>query len=371
MAGSYTKIGNKYRVTLELGTDENGKRLRKYVTVTKESEAKKIINEFEYNKQRNLLVKFSEMKIREFIEHWMDNYVKFNCEETTIYGYRNIINNHILPYLGEIKLQELHTMHIQQYYKQLMELKKLSSVTVHKHHAVLRKALDYALKHQLVYRNVADAVSLPKKERFKGKTYTKEQLNKLLEMVVDTKLELPVFLGGYLGLRRGEITGLKWKNVDLENRLVHVHEVRTSAGEKVIIKKPKSEKSRRSIYIVDELYEVLIKHKNLQSEYKKLFGKEYQNTGYVVVREDGKPYRVNTVTEQFKKFLEDNNLPQIRLHDLRHTFSSILYNEGVDLKAISEVLGHSDISTTNSIYTHLFDVTHKKTVSVMSKALRK
>lgn len=371
MAGSYSRIGSKYRVTLELGTDGAGKRLRKYITVSKESEAKRIITEFEYNKQRDLLVKYEEIKFCEFLEHWMDNYVKYNCEETTIYGYRNIINKHVLSCLGEIQLQKLQTMHIQQYYKQLMDIKNLSAVTVHKHHAVIRKALDYALKQQLVYRNVADAVSLPKKGRFKGKTYTKEQLNKLLEMVADTKLELPIFLGGYLGLRRGEITGLKWKNVDLDNRLVHIHEVRTSAGEKVIIKEPKSEKSRRSIYIVDELYEVLVKHKNSQSEYKKLFGREYQNSGYVVVREDGKPYRVNTVTEQFKKFLEDNDLPQIRLHDLRHTFSSILYHEGVDLKAISEVLGHSDISITNNIYTHLFDVTHKKTVSAMSEALRK
>ncbi len=91
-----------------------------------------------------------------------------------------------------------------------------------------------------------------------------------------------------------------------------------------------------------------------------MLGDEYIDSGYVYVHDNGKPNRVKSVTEQFKKFLEKNNLPKIRLHDLRHTFASILYEEGVDLKVISEAMGHSDLGTTNKIYTHRFDKTHKK-----------
>lgn len=184
-------------------------------------------------------------------------------------------------------------------------------------------------------------------------------------------MELPIYLAGYLGLRREEIVGLKWKYVDFEQRLIHISEVRTSAGSKEIIKKPKTEQSKRILYMTDELLQVLSKTKKRQDDYKGLLVDEYVDSGFVYVRDNGEPYRVNTLTEQFKAFLERNMLPKIRLHDLRHTFASILYEAGVDLKAISEALGHSDLATTNKIYTHRFDKTHMKTVSALSEALKR
>jgi integrase len=361
MAGSISKIGNKFRVTFDFGMDANGKRLRKTVTASTESDAKKLLNEFEYNQQRNLVVQNMKMTFVEFLNHWLDNYVKYNCEETTLYGYNNIIFKHIAPYLGNFELQKLQPFHIQQYYKHLLDEKKLSPNTVHKHHACIRKAMDYGLKQQFVYRNVSDAVTLPKKERFVGQSYTKDELNTLLASVRDSQLELPVNLAGYLGLRREEIIGLKWKNINFNQRVIHIVEVRTSAGSKEVIKAPKTEKSKRDLHISDELLEVLLRGKCRQDEYK--------DTGYVYVRDDGRPYRVNTVTEQFKVFLERNGLPKIS-HDLWHTFASILYEAGVDLKAISEALGHSDLGTTNKIYTHRFDKIHKSTVNALSSALR-
>jgi hypothetical protein len=172
MAGSIHKVGKKFRVTYEQGIDNEGKRIRSYETVTTETDAKRLLNDFEYNQQRSLLVKSSDIGLTEFLEIWMSNYVKRNCEETTIYGYRNIMNKHVAPFIGNFKLQKLEPSHIQSYYSHLMDDKSLSPNTVHRHHAVLRKALDYALKQQYVYRNAADAVSLPKKKRFTGKTYT-------------------------------------------------------------------------------------------------------------------------------------------------------------------------------------------------------
>ncbi|WP_233281093.1 site-specific integrase [Paenibacillus algicola] len=301
----------------------------------------------------------------------MDNYVKYNCEETTMYSYKNIIYKHVIPYLGTFELQKLQPVFIQQYYKHLMDDKGLSPNTAHKHHACIRKSLDYALKQQFVHRNVSDdAVTLPKKEKFTGQSYyTKEQLNTLLEMVKDTRLEFPIYSAGYLGLRREEIVGLRWQYVDLAKRLIHIEEVRTSAGSQEVVKTPKTEKSRRVLFITEELLEVLLKVKSKQDNHKRILGENYMDSGYVFTHDNGKPYRVNYITKAFKDFLEKNNLPKIRLHDLRHTFASILYEAGVDLKAISEALGHSDLGTTNKIYTHRFDKTHKKTVTAMSEAL--
>ncbi|CAH1218936.1 Tyrosine recombinase XerC [Paenibacillus auburnensis] len=369
MAGSITKVETKFRVTFDFGTDSKGKRIRKYTSASSEAEARKLLNEFEYNQQRNLLVQTTKMTFSEFLEHWIENYVKYNCEETTIYGYRNIIFKHIIPFLGNFELQKLQPAHIQQYYKYLMDDKQLSPNTVHKHHACIRKALDYGLKQQFVHRNVSDAVTLPKKERFVGQSYTRDQLNILLDRVKNTKLELPVYLAGYLGLRREEIVGLQWKYINFKDRSIQIAEVRTSAGSKEIVKAPETEQSKRVLYMTDELFEVLTKARERQEEYKWMLGDEYIDSGYVYIQDNGKPYRVNTLTEQFGLFLERNALPKIRLHDLRHTFASILYEAGVDLKAISEALGYSDLATTNKIYTHRFDKTHKKTINAMSAAL--
>lgn len=366
MPASYHKRGAKYIVYFEQGKDEKGKRIRSTKTVATEEEAIKLKTDFDYKEQRSLLANHNKMTVAGALEYWMDSYVKYNCEETTAYGYRNVIYNHMIPALGTKPVQELQPLDIQRYYKELQDTKNMSPNTVYRHHAVLRKMLDFSLKQQLVYRNVADAVSLPKKRKSIGQAYTKDQLKLLFDKVKGMELELPVLLAGYLGLRRSEITGLKWDCVDFEKRVIRIEEVRTSAGKESVIKAPKTEKSKRVLHMADELYNLLMKHQMHQKAQKEALGTYYDYTGYVVVRENGKPARVNTVTEQFKAFLEKHELPLIRLHDLRHTFASVLYDAGLDLKAISEALGHSEIGTTSRIYTHVFDKTHKKALEAMS-----
>lgn len=358
----------KYQVTFDHGTI-NGKRHKPTKTFNTLEEAEKALTEFKYNKQRNFTVNVNKMTVSEFMNYWMENYVKHKCEETTRYGYNNIIHKHIIPYFGELELQKLQPLHVQQYYNHLIDEKGLSANTVHKHHACIRKSLDFGLKQQLVYRNVADAVELPKKERFEGKSYNKEQLSELLRNVRNTNLEVPIYLASLLGLRREEIVGLRWKNVDLKQRIISIVEVRTTAGKKVIVKGPKTDESRRTLHITDELLDVLLRHKAKQEHFKSLLKSEYVDSGYIYTKDNGKCYRVNSVTEQFSRFLKKHQLPKIRLHDLRHSFASILYSEGVDLKSISEALGHSDLATTNKIYTHRFDKTHMKTMTAMSAAL--
>jgi integrase len=367
--GSIMEMENgKFRVQMDVGK-VNGKRKRNYLTASNLKEAKSLLNEFDYKKQRNLNVEPSKMTFSDLLNKWMDVHVKRKCEETTAYGYRNIINNHIIPYLGDIALQKIKSSDIDKYYDHLMVVKGLSPNTVHKHHANILKALKYGCKHELVYRNAAENVTLPKKIDFEGSYYTVVQVQELLAIVRGTNIELPVFIAILLGLRREEVMGLKWKNVDLLNRIVYIKEVRTSAGGKIVTKPPKNKNSIRNLYITDQLFEILIKHKSKQDEFKRILKNEYNNAGFVYSKDNGEPYRVNNITEEFTKFLAKHGLEKIRFHDLRHTWASILYDEGVDLKAISEGLGHSDLATTNKVYAHRFDKTHKKTVNVMSKVL--
>ncbi|QGQ93783.1 site-specific integrase [Paenibacillus psychroresistens] len=370
MAGYIKKIGDSYRVTFDYGTDTKGKRDRRSKNVSSKKEANALLSEFNTNLNRGIIVTSSKCTIKELMELWLKVHTKNKIwAETTLYGYENIIYKHLIPYLGEIELSKLTALHIQNYYNHLIDDNGLSPNTVHKHHICLKCAINYGKTQDLVYRNVLEAVVLPKIKPFVGGTYESSEIRQLLNKVNDTPIAIAVYLGSYLGLRRSEIIGLRWQFIDLENRTILIKEVRTSAGKKTIIKEPKNASSIRCIHIPADLHDALLKQKDEQAINQKVFKDQYINSDYVFTKNDGSPYRVNSLSEHFSNFLKKNNFKKIRLHDLRHSFASILYDKKVDLMSISEVLGHSNISTTSKIYTHRFDKTHKKTIDIMGLAL--
>lgn len=376
MAGFIRKRGKSYQVILEYGKDAEGNRIRKAITVKTSKEANAILTEHEHNMQNNNYVLPTSMTYAEFLTYWFDNYVKKNCEETTQIGYKHIVEKYLKPKLGIHKLQELQPIHIQKYYKYLMDEVGFSPNTVYRHHANIRKSLDFALKQQFVMRNVADAVELPKRKEFEGSYYTIEQLQHLQELLKGHELEIPINLAIYLGLRRGEIAGLKWKFVNMESHTVEIKEVRVRMSKETITKKPKTKSSIRTLHIPDDLYSLLESHKAKQEQLKKDMGKDYRGGDYVCTKNNGVVFRPEKISMAFKKFLEENNnpekndLPHIRLHDLRHGFATLLYKNGVPIKNISEALGHSDITTTLKVYTHLMDDSRKETIDKMNDMLK-
>lgn len=324
----------KFQVTFDHGRVD-GKRHKPTKTYDTLKEADEALTTFKFNKQNNLSATSNSMSVVDMLDYWMKHYVKDHCEETTRYGYNNIISKHMAPYFGDLKLSDLRPMHIQNYYSYLVKEKALSPNTVHRHHACIRSALNYGVSQEFTHRNAAIALTLPKKNHFEGKAYNEEQMDELLKKINGTKLEVPVYLAGKLGLRREEISGLKWKNVNFEERTINIVEVRTSAGKNVITKMPKTKESKRSLYMPDDVLEILLKHRSKQEYFKNLLKSEYVDSDYVYAKDNGEPYRVNSVTEQFNKFLRVNNFPKIRLHDLRHSTASILYENKIDLKSIS------------------------------------
>lgn len=370
MAGFIRRRGSSYQIILEYGKDAQGKRIRKAVTAKTEKEAEKILIEHNYNMQNNNFVKPNTMTYKEFLTFWFDSYVKRNCEKTTQGEYKRIIDKYLSPKLGDIKLQELQPFHIQKYYEWLMAEKKLSPNTIYRHHANIRKSLDFALKQQFITRNTADAVELPKKKDFEGSFYTIEQIQNLQKLLKNNELEIPINLAIYLGLRRGEIAGLKWKSIDLINRSIEIKEVRVRLDKTIITKKPKTKGSLRTLYIPDDLLILLTNHKQKQEQLKKDIGKEYKGGDYVCTKSNGIIFRPEKISMAFRNFIEKNNFPHIRLHDLRHSFATILYQNGVPIKNISETLGHSDITTTLKIYAHLMENSKKDSVNKMNDILK-
>jgi integrase len=297
----------------------------------------------------------------DFIVNWLEM-MKRSIEKTTYASYATCIKRRIVPYFTKknIKLKDLTPKHIQDYYQYGLDVEKVSPNTIIHRHANIRKALQYAFKTELIERNPADRIERPKKNKFVGSIYSSAELDILFKIVKGKIIELAVILGAFYGLRRSEVVGLKWDAIDYNMKTItikHTVTEMTIDGETVIIEKDrtKTKSSFRSLPLIKPFEEMLLQLKSMQEMNRTVCGKMYckDYLEYIYVNELGERIKPNFITHNFAITLKNNNLKKIRFHDLRHSCASLLYANGVSLKEIQEWLGHSDISTTSNIYTHL------------------
>ena len=367
--GSVSKINGKFRVCFDYGKDETDKRIRKYKTFDTKREAELQLARHSVSMEDGSAIIPRVMTLEEWLAYWLDNMYAPRAAETSVYGYKNMIGRHIVPALGNMKLQKLKPMHIQKYYTTLMEEKDLSPNTVIKHHDLLNSALKAAVKQEYMLKNPLEGVDRPKKKKHEASIYTPEQLQILFRLVEGNRLETAVKLGAYLGLRREEICGLKWDDIDFEKHTLCIYRAMTQVGTEIVVKDTKTNASQRKLHIPNSLLSVLKEEYNRQAENKKRFGDGWKGIGFVIVWEDGHSYRPNYISELFTKFLKENNLPKIVLHELRHTFASISNEAGVQEFNIGKALGHANVGTTKKIYTHLFDQKHTAAVDAVANLI--
>lgn len=291
-----------------------------------------------------------------FMCSWLDDVVVHKVKENTMSQYNYVFHSYIEKYkpFHGVKLQALTPALMQSYYN--TQLKNgLSPNTVRKHHANIRKCLEYAVRLGILTQNPASIVELPPKQKYKGATaYTPEQLKALLNIFQDDPLETVVHLAVTYGLRRSEICGLRWDAVDFVNNHIHIcHTAVISKGSVLYSDNTKTASSNRVLPLTASMRTYLLKVKEQQEENKSLFGSAYRDSGYVCTRPDGEPINPGYVTSHFPKVLKENDFPAIRFHDLRHSAVYALRKGGCDAKDIQSWLGHSDITTTLNIYGHV------------------
>ena len=295
----------------------------------------------------------------DFLLQWLE-IVKSTIAITTYSSYCNMVKGIIVPYFKEkgILLSQLKATDIQTFYTE--QLKRVKPNSVIHYHANIHKALKYAVKIELLETNPADKVERPKKNSFIGSFYDSDEVEKLFEAGKNTKLEIPIFLGAFYGLRRSEVLGLKWSAIDFKSNTITIKHTVTSCnidGKSVQIAQDttKTKSSMRTLPLVPVFKEKLLCVEERQKEYRRLCGRSYDKRylEYICVDEMGTLISPHYLTSSFPKLLEKNNLRHIRFHDLRHSCASLLLANGVPMKQIQEWLGHSDFSTTANVYAHL------------------
>lgn len=358
MTGSLQIKNNKYYAVLNFKNKE-GKRKQKWISLDMEVKNNKRKAEQALNK---LISEYEDKKISiinkqtfsDFMSEWL-KVIKLNVKITTYNGYKLHYDKHIKPYFDKlgVAVADLTPMQLQNYYNTKLS-EGLSASSVKKHHANIHKALDYALKLNIIAYNPADRIILPKRERYKGKFYNEAQLKQLMKLCENTPIESVVFIAINYGLRRSEILGLKWSAIDFDkNTIIVNHTAVANVGGVIYDDTTKTKASLRTLPLTDNVKKYLLELKTHQENMAMLMGDYYHKSEYICCYDDGREIRPDYVTHKFSKILENSDLPKIRFHDLRHSAASLLINAGFNLKEVQEWLGHSDVATTGNIYSHL------------------
>jgi len=378
------KRNGKYRATYVLNKNKKtGKYIRRSFLADSYEEAdKKLKVIIERIKDGQYSVE-SEMKYKHWLNYWLDDCKVNTIEQTTLDNYKGNLNNHVIPWLGDIKLNDLSVKDIQKFYNHLYEEGRedgtggLNPRTVQRIHTIISSSLKHAVRCEILTKNVASYAIKRKMRRFEIEPYSLDELKKFLSVTKDEEF-YPLFATSALtGLRRGEVLALRWQDVDFDNLMI---KVRKSLGQRKIsedskkriieLKDTKTESSRRTIPIGDFLINVLSNHKKEQMEISFKYGREsYNPNDLVFCEKNGDFINPSKYTNEFSKVIKKYNLRKIRLHDIRHAFATILLHEGVSHKYIKDLLGHSTIVTTLDIYTHTSIVELRKASSKLSEAL--
>ena len=341
-----------WSIILDVGRDPaTGKRRQQWHTVrgTKKQAEAELVGLI-HQLDSGGYTKPSKETVGAFLHRWLDDYISVQVRAKTLEGYRQR-GKHLIAGLGHIPLAELRPEHIHRYYQQKGQT--LSAATLIKHHNLLRSALGQAVKWQTLPKNVAEAVNPPRATRKEMRALTGSEVHRLLEACQDTPWH-PIFHSlTWLGLRRSELLGLRWKDVDLVLGSVRVVQTlqQLNTGE-FIYQEPKTASGRRTIALSPASCVVLRAHREKQGKGAALLGIALTDNTLVFSHADASPRVPSTLTLAFRRLTRRIGLEGVRLHDLRHTMASLYLEQGVNPKTVAERLGHASVTVTLDLYSH-------------------
>lgn len=368
VVGNIEKRGeNSYRLRVSGGYTGEGKRIiyKRTIQTKSKTEAEKELALFISEIETGQALSAKKMRFRDYADFWINNYAIPNLSPNTYERYKSMLKSRILPYLCNMYIDKIQPMQLMYLYQELTDSTytrknatyKLSSKTVLEHHRLLHSMLQQAVYWQMVPYNAASRVRPPKSRRPNINFYDDAQTIALIKALESEELKFRVIilLTIFTGLRRGEVLGLEWQYIDFKNSSVTVRQASQyvlSIG--VYTKAPKTETSNRVISIPESITKLLKEYKRKQLETRLRLGDKWIETNRLFVQWNGAPMHPDTITKWFRQFLKDKNLPHITFHGLRHTHATLLIAQGLDVRTVSNRLGHAQTSTTLNIYAHSF-----------------
>jgi len=358
------KLDNgKYKAIVEVGAGERRKRRTK--TFERKKDAKSWQANMLVDQEKGRYVSSASLTVADHMLDWLDNEKKPHIATTTYDNYKNRIKTYIIPEIGYIPLQELEPFHISRFMGYLRKNGSvrndggLSENTLKKIYVVLNSAMEKAVQWRLIKYNPVQAIESPQPKKKEAKSMSFEEVQKLLDSVNDKFMHTFLSFAVLTGMRKSEMLGLEWSEVDLENETVEVKKrlvVNQNSDQGIEHEEAtKREASRRIIAISSKLAKLLKSYKAYQAELRLQLAEEYnEQKEFVFCKPDGNHYYPPTITRKAKKAILIAGLSsEYSLHTLRHTFATLQLKNGTDAKVIQEMLGHGNISTTMDIYSHV------------------
>ena len=363
----YKRTDGRWAAAINLGW-QAGRRKRK----TFYGETRRVVQEqlsAALRAQQQGLPMVSERQTVElFLDRWLSDSVEPRLKPRTYQSYAEIVRLHLSPSLGRIRLAKLTPQQVQRLINEKLS-DGLSPRRVQYIHAVLRCALGQAEKWGLVPRNVAKLADAPHVPRFEIRPLTSEQAQEFLAAVKGDRLEAVYAVALAVGLRKGEALGLRWDDIDLETGTIAVRHSLQRIDKKLQLVEPKSARSRRTLALPSVLQTALRAHRARQLEERLRAGSTWQETGFVFTTPIGMPLDGANVSRAFHRALEAAGLPRQRFHDLRHAAASLMLAQGVPARVVMEALGHSQISLTMNLYSHVVPALLQDAADKMDAAL--
>jgi integrase len=371
------RADGRYRKTVSVRKQTGSKKPKPIYARTPDELEEKYI-EFKHKMIHGDITDPGNLTVAGYLETWLNTH-KRKISPLTADGYENYIFNHIKKDdFGSMFLKDLKPMHVEAYYASELErdrgkdkdgkpIKGFSGKTILQEHRILHKAFKQAVRNELISKNPCDYVDVPRAEEYQVKIYNEDKFNTLLNNVENTPDELPILLAGMCGLRRSEVFGLNWSDIDTEEGKISVNRVAVYNKEKkewILKDKPKNQTSRRTFIMPSEIIPVFKRKKGI---------------GLVCCKEDGGIVNGGTFSHHFSDLLEKYDLPHIRFHDLRHFNATMMLKYGVSDKEAARRLGHATPNTLRKTYQHHIDeldsinadklnsIIHKKSIEGQTK----
>ena len=353
MKGNIRKRGDNqgWQLTIWTGRKPDGKPIRHYETVRgTKADAQRRLRELLSGMDRGISIPTTgRLTLGELLDQWLTGYCKTNCQQRTQDGYESIVKNHLTP-LSHLKLKDLQAQAIQAHYGTLCQ--RLSNRTVLHVHRVLNQALKWAVRQDYLGRNPAERVDAPSPRRRAMNTLSAFEVGTLLDAAQDSYYYPVIYTGISTGLRRNELLALRWRDIDLEMLSLSVSQTLYKGNGRVEFKEPKSDYSRRRVSMTPKLACFLREYKREREVLYLELGSVLSPDSLVFANADGGPIDPSVLSHNFGRIVKKAGL-NVRFHDLRHSYATLMLAAGVHPKIVSEALGHSTVSITLDLYSHV------------------